>query len=217
MFRMSRFTYSVWGVAALVLIGTAYLIIRDFSSNELSPLPPAIDTATTTPNGSEEELPKPAEQNHPSLDRPITFPTGTSAESRALLGNKLTELASMLKNNPSQYDIWIDLGIYRKEIEDYEGTRQAWEYATKLDSANSIAYSNLGNLYGYYLKDKVRAETNLRSAINQGPKERYYYVQTYLFYLEVVKDPTKARAVIEEGLRAIPGDSQLSGILAELK
>lgn len=213
---MSQRIYIVWGVAALVLAGTAYFIARDFS--DFSPASPAVDTGTTTPDGTgTEESPESPNvaPDHPSLDRPITFPDGTSAESRLLLGNKLKELVATLKERPSNYDNWIDLGIYRKEIEDYEGARQAWEYATKLNPANSIAYSNLGNLYGYYLKDPARAETNLRSAVKQSPKEPYYYVQTYSFYLEVVKDSIKARAVLEEGLRAIPGDPQLSNILAE--
>ncbi len=211
---MSPRIYIVWGVAALVLAGAMYLIIRDFS--DFSPMPSVTDTGTTTPNGTETGESPNVKPNHPSLDRPITFPAGTSAESRLLLGNKLKELIQVLNNSPSHYDSWIDLGIYRKEIEDYEGARQAWEYATKLNPTNSVAHGNLGNLYGYYLKDSTRAETSLRSAIQQSPSEPYYYVQTYLFYIDVVKDSAKALAVIEEGLRALPGDSQLSAILAEL-
>ncbi len=149
----------------------------------------------------------------PSLVREIRFPASLSAEQKESIGKQIAGIVALLKQDASLFNEWSDLGLLRKEIEDYEGAREAWEYASILRPQNSVSFVNLGVLYGYYLKDPVQAEKNYLKALENDPKLPYLYVQIADFYLEVMGDKSKARAIIERGIREIPGDEGLKSAL----
>jgi len=76
----------------------------------------------------------------------------------------LAELAATLSENPIDYDGWIAVGIHKKFFNNYIGARDAWEYAKLIEPNQPKTYLNLGNLYGYYLRDLARAEENFLAA-----------------------------------------------------
>lgn len=153
----------------------------------------------------------------PSLNRPVVYPADMSPEIKKDNESKISVIISALRADPSSFNNWIDLGLYRKLLEDYEGARQAWEYASVLRPQSPASFSNLGILYGYYLKDAPKAEKSFLKAIENDPKDINLYFQTYDFYKDVMKDLTKARAIIETGLKNNPTDKDLESILKELK
>lgn len=159
---------------------------------------------------------KPIATPPPSLDRPIIFSDSTRPDTREKMRQDIGNLITLLKGDSANFNAWMDLAFLRHTTDDYEGARQAWEYASLLRPKNSLSYSNLGNLYGYYLGDAVSAERNLLQALENDPKNIYVYIQTYRFYLEVAKDSGKARAAIEKGVTENPTDQDLKKILEEI-
>ncbi|MBI4130668.1 hypothetical protein HY468_05095 [Candidatus Roizmanbacteria bacterium] len=152
----------------------------------------------------------------PSLDRPVNIPESTPPTIKEEITAKIKELSEILKQDSNLFNEWLSLGLLRKNSEDYEGARQAWEYASAIRPKNSVSFSNLGALYGYYLQNLDLAEKNYLKAIENDPKYPYFYLQTADFYLEVRKDKEKAMAILQKGLEAVPGDESLKSGLENL-
>lgn len=163
----------------------------------------------------ESNVPKPI----PDLSRKVIFSNDPSltSEVKGVINTKIASLETALKSNPSYLAAWIDLGLYHKMAGDYEGSKIYWQYATKLSPTNYVAFADLGNLYAYYLKDNAMAENYYKQAINKDTKQSYLYTQLAEVYKDVFKDMDKAKAVIEQGLNAIPNDPALLEFKANLK
>ncbi len=155
----------------------------------------------------------------PSLDRPVTFlaSLNLSTEAKASIAGKINEIQETLRKNPTDLSSWLDLGIYQKMAGDYQGSLLSWGYVGAVASKDYVSFANIANLYAYYLHDNGLAEINFRKAITNGPTHSYLYIQTAEMYRDVFQDMSKARAVIEEGLKAIPNDPALLEFKANLK
>ncbi len=147
--------------------------------------------------------------NVPNLDKEIIVPDSYSTEQKKEITNKIKDITAFLKQDPNLFNEWLDLGLFRKSIEDYEGAREAWEYASTIRPENSLSFGNLGVLYGYYLQNPTLAEKNYLKALENDPKLPYLYIRTADFYIEVMDNTEKARAVFERGVLEIPGDETL--------
>lgn len=144
----------------------------------------------------------------PNLDRPIVVSPNVSQEIAARATEKIKEITLSLKEDPDLIDMWLDLGIFRKMIEDYAGALEAWEYASAIRPKDSRPFNNLANLYGYYVHDNKKAEANYLRAIENDPSDLFGYVSAFEFYLYVMKDESKARAIVEQGIKANPNHSK---------
>ena len=153
----------------------------------------------------------------PNLDRQIIVPASIPAQIKENTVKEIERLKALLKQDSNLFNEWLDLGMLYKSFDDYEGAREAWEYASVIRPVNSLSFGNLGVLYGYYLKNPVLAEKNYLKAIENDPKLPYLYGQTADFYLEVALNPVKARSILEKGLKAIPGDEGLLAALASIE
>ena len=150
----------------------------------------------------------------PDLNRPILFSNSTlSIEQQKQAEQKIRGFEAAIKQNSDDFASWMNLGIYRKSIDDYEGARQAWEYAGLIRPGNSLSFGNLGFLYGYLLKEPIKAEKNYLTAIENDEHLIYLYAQAFEFYRDVLKDAFKAKAIIEQGLKSNPGDEALKALL----
>lgn len=145
----------------------------------------------------------------PDLDRKVDVPASISDEAKKIATAKIAEISGRLKQNSDSLEDWLLLGIYRKMVGDLEGAVEVWEYAGKIRPSNSVSFNNLGDLYGYYLKDPVKAEENFKKAIANGPEQIYIYRNFYEFYHFVVKNDAKAKAILEQGIAANPGPASL--------
>ncbi len=116
-------------------------------------------------------------------------------------------LAAVLTANPmgsGGVDDWIAVGITKKFFNDFEGARDAWEYAGVLYPANALSFANLGSLYAFYLNDPVKAESNFRKAIANDPYQPGYYLGLADFYKNVyVSKKSEAPKVLLEGMSLI--------------
>ncbi|TSD02992.1 MAG: hypothetical protein Athens071416_383 [Parcubacteria group bacterium Athens0714_16] len=159
--------------------------------------------------GADKELIK----NTPVPDLNRKIPSGAMEDVK----KNITFLSNELKINSGNFDSWIGLGSYRKTAGDYEGAKLAWEYASILRPRFSLSFLNLGNLFGYYLKDSKKAETNFLKAIEVEPTHTYSYISTANFYTEILNDKNKAISILEEGIKNNPNNPDLKLVLTEFK
>lgn len=149
----------------------------------------------------------------PSLERPVVIPTSFSSADAELIKESISKLIGAIKKSPENGALWADLGMKRKGIEDYEGAKDAYLYAQKLMPNNAVVADSLGVIYGDYLKDYNKAEQYFRLAIDLDSLTSYRYLRLFDLYRYALKDTKKAKAVLEEGLRAIPGNPSFSMLL----
>lgn len=153
----------------------------------------------------------------PSLSRPIVFDPAINASVREAIEKKVKELTLGLSQNSRQFAYWIDLGTYHKVAGDFEGAKIYWDYAGKLAPKNFVSFGNLGDLYAYYVKDNAMAETSYKKAIANDPTQEYLYAQLAHVYIDVFKDESKAKAILDQGLLKLPGNQNLLQLKASLK
>jgi len=143
------------------------------------------------------------------------FSASFSVEAQELMRVKIAELTAILKADSSDFAAWMNLGIRRKQVEDYEGARQAWEYASALQPENNIAYHNLGILFHYHLKDYAKAEQNFKISLQKNTT----YPQTYselhdLYRYSYKQNTTAAVDILKQGLIATNNNNNLLVTLA---
>lgn len=147
----------------------------------------------------------------PSLTRPITFSADVSAEIKTYLTGKEQDLIAQLKKAPTRTDLWLQLGLYRKQAGDYTGAAEAWTYVAKVapTEMRTTAYADLGDLYMNFVHDNAKAEVNFKAAVALTPKYVQGYHDLFNLYHYTLKDDIKAAAILKAGLKANPNNTEL--------
>lgn len=210
----------IGAVVVMVLVFGFYLVKRERSIDKVieSDMSTTTNTAiklSTNGNDSYTVTQVPIENNKPvsvpDLDRKVIFGTDISLteEVKKIVTEKITGLQTELKKDKTNLNNWLDLGLYQKMAGDYNGAIITWKYVGNVANKDYVSFGNLGNLYGYYLHDNGMAEMYYKKAIENGPTQSYLYVQLAMFYVDVFKDMSKAQAILDQGLKKIPGDKSL--------
>lgn len=203
---MSKNNLIVIAIVVVVVIGSAsFFIWRDNTAK------PTIEVVTPpAPQAAAQPAPPENELNIlkiAALERKI--PAGNEA-----VVKELKDLSVQLKSEPNYIQGWLQVGILRKYLGDYEGASLAWQYATLLRPKDYIAFSNLGDLYHYYLKDFPKAEKYLRSAVDIKPDYVAGYKNLFdLYTLSYKEKANLAEPVLLEGIKKNPNDTYLKKIL----
>lgn len=181
-----------------------------------------ISTATSSvPNGYKIEqvsVSDSVKKPIPKLDRAIVFSdTKLSQEVKETILFKITSLIETIKKEPKNFDAWISLGQYQKMTGDYEGAILSWDYANSLSPTSYIPLANLADLYGYFLKDKIKSESYYKQAISKDNNQSYLYTQLSAVYRDLFLDNKKALEIVEQGLSKIPNDANLLQIKSSFK
>jgi tetratricopeptide (TPR) repeat protein len=203
MLRNKKF---LWPILALLILGAPafYFIWRGFKG---------VPADTLSAQNPEEK--KPSGLPPPGLDRPINITEDIpETVSKASL-EKIAFLVAELKKNPDYFSAWLDLGSYRKLIGDWEGAIEAWEYAGAIRPLNYISFSNLGDLYHYYLKDFPKAEKNLLKALENEPTFISGYIALHELYSFSFKEKSHlADDILLQGISKNPENVVLLSRLA---
>lgn len=151
----------------------------------------------------------------PNLDR-IVIADNIQGPLREQVSTQLKEVSDNLKIKNDSFDNWILLGSFRKIAGDYEGARDAWEYTSIIRPLNQTSFSNLGDLYHYYLKDYPRAEKNLLTSIKNNTENIAGYRDLYNLYTQSYKEKiTEAPKILLSGLSKNPNNLDLLVLLAK--
>jgi tetratricopeptide (TPR) repeat protein len=154
------------------------------------------------------EVPMDTGVPQPNLDRSITVPASYPKEAKDIFTAQINASIAELKKNPSSYPVWLNLAIQRKSIEDYVGAREIWEYLVAVTPTDFTAHANLANHYAYYEKNAAKAEMHYKTAISLEPGNTNLYRSFSDFYLNLMNDKVKAKAVLQQGITANPQTSQ---------
>jgi tetratricopeptide (TPR) repeat protein len=207
----TNFVRAWWIIGALLigfLIGGFFFILnakRTAIKEEVNIIPEAPENV---------EIPAPSLPSYKgdSIDNIGTDPiiNTVSAATIEKYKKELTTLKDSLVKEPNNFDEWVQVGMIKKIFNNYSGARDAWEYACIVAPKNSIAYFNLGGLYGSYLHEFEKAELNYLRAIENDSKLAYLYLGLADFYWTFdVSKRDKADDIIRKGLEALPGDEAL--------
>ena len=216
MFRINK--KLVLFIGAVLLVGVILVINQLLIKQE--PLPSTSGSnpgdKTSDKNSSENDdaiIKAVPVQNYPHYTgRPINevrFGQGFSVPEEYIIKQKkdLALLDSVLSKNPISrggVDDWIAVGVIKKSFNDYEGARDAWEYANILYPSNGLSFANLGNLYGFYLHDNEKAEASFKKAISNDAYQPGYYLGLADFYKNVyMAKKSETPKVLLEGMNII--------------
>jgi len=152
----------------------------------------------------------------PSLTSVVNYNPDFPEDAKAIMEEKITLNRKTLTENPNLYESWIELGNQYKIVGDLPKAFEAWEYAGLLNPYNAVSFHNLGDVYGYYLNDPIKAEENFLKAIENAPSDSFYYIQTSEFYRLVLENSTKAKDILEQGFEKNPDSPELKKALETL-
>ncbi|MDP3710308.1 MAG: hypothetical protein Q8R29_01125 [bacterium] len=153
------------------------------------------------------------EEVHPNPDDVKIF----SEKRKEEIYSGITVHGRNVKENPDFLNGWLELGILKKVIGDYEGARDAWEYANIIRPGNSISFSNLGELYWRYLPNYTKSEANFKTSIkNKSDDPSVYISLSDLYFYSYAEKKDFADDILLEGTKANPEDTNLVRALAAL-
>lgn len=130
---------------------------------------------------------------------------------------KIAELQGKLRQDSSNFENWIELGLTFSAVGDHKAAIPAYTYAAALRPKSSLPHANVAYVYGWHLKEFAKAEAEYKKALEINPGEWYINQQLFDFYRFVMEDKAKARAFGEAQAKAIPALAlDLKVLLAEL-
>lgn len=142
---------------------------------------------------------------------------GLSQAEREKLYSDINMHGRAVKENPDFFFGWIQVGLLKKIIGDYEGARDAWKYAGAIRPLNSVSFANLGELYWRYIPDYPRSEKNFLASIKNKPDDSSTYISlSDLYFYSYTEKKDRADDILLEGIRANPKDINLMKWLASL-
>lgn len=184
----------------IALVAVGYLMYRDMTDG--SPAAPA-DQISVEDLLGEEEPPE------PNLDRPYEPPARLSESVKAESRQKVEELVTDLRGNPAAMSKWLVLSTYRSASEDYDGAEEILRYVAFRWPFETVTYINLGNLF-QSRADYPKAESFYRKALLLQPENIGVYRTLHDMYrLSYKTDTSAASDILEEGLSANPGNTDL--------
>ncbi|MEK7614285.1 MAG: hypothetical protein AAB428_01290 [Patescibacteria group bacterium] len=210
---------------AIVVIALGLLIAYDAGHNPFRKKDEpkvAATIATTTESGGDlntliregkitvEQVPLKTNIPAPSLERPLSFGENLDPAVRGEIMARIKATIAELKKNLTSFSDWINLGIERKQLGDYEGAAEAWEYVSLIQPKNAVSFSNLGDLYTNFLKDYPKAEKNMLTVVELNPNSIAGYRNLYGLYGLYYKDKAgETPKILEVGLKNNPENYDL--------
>jgi len=216
MFKFSLITTIIVTVAAISLLG--FYIARDLQKNIIGvekgeenipitqpfPLTKGEGAPFGADRGLEQGTIKKQSLSTPDLNRPIAVKANLPEETKKEAFQKIGEMIKNLKENPDLFSSWIDLGSYAKLLGDNDGALMYWQYASAIRPASFLPLANLGDLYLHNLRDIKKAEANYLAALKNGPDQIMVYEKLSDLYRYFLNDPTRAKAILQEGISKNP-------------
>jgi tetratricopeptide (TPR) repeat protein len=201
---------------AIVALGAGFFIYRDINKEVSDTTIEVTDnTLDTSDVQAVEEGVTPSAPKAPTLVRSTEFKNTLSPEAKTIILTSLASVTKTIEKNSTDIDAWIMLGVYRKNLGDYEGAREAWDYAKILAPKDVVPYNNLADLYHYYIKDLKKSEENWKKAI----AVKNDYVLAYVGLVDLYKYSMTDKkgeipAVLKDGIAKNPDAVDLMVMLA---
>lgn len=142
--------------------------------------------------------------SQPSLDRKVNFPPEFSAEAQQIYTERLDAVKAAINSNPSDLEVWFDLAILYRQVNDQKGAVEIWKWIAANYPTEAVSRHNLGEHYFHNEKDYAAAEKWYRDSIEQAPGMAINYTDMYEMYTYVYKQETNAAEdIINEGMEKV--------------
>lgn len=147
----------------------------------------------------------------PDLSLSVTNYSHLDEAAFRAVSQNMAEVAQGLKKDPNNELGWLNLGVYRKMLGDYQEAANIINYVAIVWPDDYAPYNNLADLYQFYSKNYPLAEKNWLKVIELRPN----YLQAYENLYNLYKDPNykekeaKALPVLLQGLGANPKSIEL--------
>ncbi len=147
----------------------------------------------------------------PDLDRPFTpaerYPESIRQESI----NRVNAAIAELRENPELVSRWLEVAVYRKGADDYEGAEEIWRYMTRKWPEDATAYGNLANLYQDELNKPEKAARYWKKYLKVAPQgyDVAGYRALHDLYRTKLADRESAKNILLEGLAKYPENTDL--------
>lgn len=187
--------------------GVGYYIYSDYVSHRVANTNNT--PAPTSGIGEVNEITKEEiEKQMPDLDKEIVVKIDLPANIKSETIMDIHDIIQKLKENYDDMQLWLQLGLLRKLLGDYDGAIEAWQFVNLIRPNNFVSFGNLGDIYTLYLKDSGKAEENYLKALKNGPEQTYLCQKVYEFYRYVMQDDVKAKEILKKGIEINPDTSQ---------
>ena len=144
------------------------------------------------------------------ISEPIIFKTSLPEDSKKLFTQKINEINDLVKQDYNYLNQWLDLGSYRKLMGDYTGAIDAWNFAAVIRPKDYVIFHNLGDLYGFYLKNYSKAEENFLKSIVLKPANEDAYIQLATIYQYSYKEKSgETEGILLKGISSNLGSATL--------
>lgn len=158
------------------------------------------------------------ENNPPSIDYVYSISDFPEAN---MEHDSIQELVDRLNNNyeylreegnSEDYDGWISVGNIKQGLKDFNGAVEAWKYATVLNNANPLAFSNLANYYKAFAHDYEQAIKYYNLAIAKDNMGHYYIYEGYaeLYVLYLPEKAYLAESIMLDGINKPAGQTDIN-------
>ncbi len=116
---------------------------------------------------------------------------------------RFTNDTNALRSNPDNFNAWLDLGLVHKNLNAFEKARDAWEYLGEIRPLNSISFSNLGDLYAWFLHEPAKGEAAYLQALKNETTDINFYRNLAEIYDKLMLDrKSQIDPLLEEGIKA---------------
>lgn len=128
---------------------------------------------------------------------------------------RFTAATNAIRANPDNFNAWLDLGLVHKNLNAFEKARDAWERLGKIRPLNSISFSNLGDLYAWFLHDPLKGEAAYLQALKNEPTDINFYRNLAEIYDKLVPErKTQIDPLLEGGIKAAKANSEKAELTA---
>lgn len=192
-------------------------------SPEVSPSPLPSPTGSVLPSFSPKPVntpQKPAVYNGRPVEEVRPNPEDVklfSESQKEEIYRSLQNYGKSVRENPDFFAGWLQLGLLKKVIGDFEGARDAWEYAGVIRPQNDVSFANLGELYWRYLHLYLQSEINFKISIKNNPSNVGTYVSlSDVYYYSLKEKYDLADDILLQGIAVNPQSVDLPRALGRL-
>lgn len=118
---------------------------------------------------------------------------------------ELDRLNSLLENNPNDYSTLLKIGNIYMMIEEYEKAEAAFLGIIEIEPNFALAYANLGELYGSFWQEKLKALGYYEKAIELNPwRSQYYRSLADLYRSDFPEKKSEIEPLMLKGIKEYP-------------
>lgn len=129
---------------------------------------------------------------------------------------RFNDARDRIQLNPDDSEAWILLGSAKKQVGDYQGAAEAWNYEAEIRPLGSTSFNNLADLYANFTKEYDKAESAFFKTVENSagePQNSGFYRNFYYFYLYNLEDLDRAEAILLEAIAINPNSADLLALL----